>query len=395
ALQAAWNVTNAIQGMFIVGLPIAVKVGGWWSVAAMMSVAYICYWTGVLLIECLYQKDKKVRFSYREVAESYRPGFGKWVLAAQLTELLSTCIIYLVLAADLLQSCFPSIDKPAWMMLVSAILLACAFLDSLVIVSHLSFANAISHLIVNAIMMIYCTSKISSWSFPSVTFALDINTLPTMIGVVVFGYTSHIFLPSLEGNMKDPKEFKSMLKWSHIAAALFKSIFGLCGFLTFGELTQPEISNSLPNQGFKVTVNLVLVSKALLSYPLPFYAAVQLLKDNLFRGTKTTSFTGCYSPDGSLRDWALFLRILLLLFTLFIALSVPYLIELMGLIGNITGTMLSFIWPALFHLRIRGEQMVDRDRRFDQMIVALGCSICITGIYFSFVELLRAIKAND
>ncbi|VDL67590.1 unnamed protein product [Nippostrongylus brasiliensis] len=33
-------------------------------------------------------------------------------------------------------------------------------------------------------------------------FALNINTLPTMIGVVVLGYTSHIFLPSLEGNMK-------------------------------------------------------------------------------------------------------------------------------------------------------------------------------------------------
>ncbi|KAJ1348809.1 Vesicular GABA transporter [Parelaphostrongylus tenuis] len=371
------------------------KVGGWWSVAAMVGVAYICYWTGVLLIECLYEKDEKVRFSYREVAEFYRPGFGKWVLAAQLTELLSTCIIYLVLAADLLQSCFPSIDKPAWMMLVSAVLLACAFLDSLVVVSQLSFANAISHLIVNAIMMIYCTSKIRSWSFSSVTFALDINTLPTMIGVVVFGYTSHIFLPSLEGNMENPKEFKWMLKWSHIAAALFKAIFGLCGFLTFGELTQPEISNSLPNQGFKVLVNLVLVIKALFSYPLPFYAAVQLLKDNLFRGIKTTPFTGCYSSDGSLRDWALFLRILLLLFTLFIALSVPYLIELMGLIGNITGTMLSFIWPALFHLRIRGERMVDRDRRFDQMIVVLGSSICITGIYFSFAELLRAIKADD
>ncbi|RCN46470.1 transmembrane amino acid transporter protein [Ancylostoma caninum] len=372
ALQAAWNVTNAIQGMFIVGLPIAVKVGGWWSVAAMMGVAYICYWTGVLLIECLYEKDKKVRFSYREVAEFYRPGFGKWVLAAQLTELLSTCIIYLVLAADLLQSCFPSIDKPAWMMIVSAVLLACAFLDSLVVVSQLSFANAISHLAVNAIMMIYCLSEVRSWAFSSVTFGLDIYTLPTMIGVVVFGYTSHIFLPSLEGNMKEPKEFKWMLKWSHVAAALFKAIFGLCGYLTFGELTQ-----------------------ALLSYPLPFYAAVQLLKDNLFRGTKTTPFTGCYSPDGSLREWALFLRILLLLFTLFIALSVPYLIELMGLIGNITGTMLSFIWPALFHLRIKGDKLVDRDRRFDQMIIGLGCSICVSGVYFSFMELLRAIRADD
>ncbi|WKY14091.1 hypothetical protein Q1695_004709 [Nippostrongylus brasiliensis] len=65
ALQAAWNVTNAIQGMFIVSLPIAVKVGEWWSVFAMMGVPYICYWTGVLLIECLYEKDKKVSFSYR------------------------------------------------------------------------------------------------------------------------------------------------------------------------------------------------------------------------------------------------------------------------------------------------------------------------------------------
>ena len=43
-----------------------------------------------------------------------------------------------------------------------------------------------------------------------------------------------------------------MLKWSHIIAAIFKSVFGLFGFLTFGELTQNEISNSLPNQAFKV-----------------------------------------------------------------------------------------------------------------------------------------------
>lgn len=48
----------------------------------------------------------------------------------------------------------------------------------------------------------FSSFKIRSWSFSSVTFAMDINTLPTMIGVVLFGYTSHIFLPNLEGNMK-------------------------------------------------------------------------------------------------------------------------------------------------------------------------------------------------
>ncbi|VDK25826.1 unnamed protein product [Anisakis simplex] len=88
------------------------------------------------------------------------------------------------------------------MMLVAAILLSCSFLDSIRIVSNLSLANAVSHLIVNAILVIYCLSKISEWVWGEVPIALDIRTLPTMIGVVVFGYTSHIFLPSLEASMQ-------------------------------------------------------------------------------------------------------------------------------------------------------------------------------------------------
>ncbi len=57
-----------------------------------------------------------------------------------------------------------------------------------------------------------------------------------------------IFLPTLEGSMCDRAEFQPMLKWTHIAAALFKSAFGLIGFVTFAENTQDEISNSLANE---------------------------------------------------------------------------------------------------------------------------------------------------
>uniref|UniRef100_A0A915N391 Amino acid transporter transmembrane domain-containing protein n=1 Tax=Meloidogyne javanica TaxID=6303 RepID=A0A915N391_MELJA len=90
SLQAAWNVTNAIQGMFIVGLPFAVKVGGWCAIGALVGVAWICYKTGLALIECLYEEEsngnglKRIYRSYREVAEAVRPGMGKFVLLAQL-----------------------------------------------------------------------------------------------------------------------------------------------------------------------------------------------------------------------------------------------------------------------------------------------------------------------
>ncbi|KAI1731784.1 transmembrane amino acid transporter protein [Ditylenchus destructor] len=366
ALQAAWNVTNAIQGMFIVGLPFAVKVGGWTAVFAFVWVAYVCYRTGLSLIDCLYEDGKKVRHSYREIAEAVQSGLGKFVLFAQLTELASTCILYL--------GCVPSIDRSAWMMLVAAALLGTAFLDDIRIVSHLSLANAVSHLVINAIIVLL---------------------LPTVLGVVVFGYTSHIFLPALEGSMEDPKEFPWMLRWSHISAAFFKAIFGLIGFLTFAEFTQKEISNSLPNQFFKVVVNMVLVVKALLSYPLPYFAIVKLMTDNFFRGAKFTWFSSCYGADRTLREWAVCLRIILLLWTLMMALSVPYLIEFMGLIGNITGTVLSFIWPAYFHLRLKGSKLSIQEQRFNKFVIGMGFVICLVGVYYSAMELRSAMTANQ
>lgn len=58
-----------------------------------------------------FQNYLQVRSTYQAVAEAYRPGMGRFVLCAQLTELLSTCIIYIVIAGDLLQSCIPSLGK--------------------------------------------------------------------------------------------------------------------------------------------------------------------------------------------------------------------------------------------------------------------------------------------
>lgn len=58
-IQAAWNVTNAIQGMFIVSLPFAVKQGGYWAIVAMVGIAHICCYTGKVrsfFLENLYIK---------------------------------------------------------------------------------------------------------------------------------------------------------------------------------------------------------------------------------------------------------------------------------------------------------------------------------------------------
>ncbi|CAG2102170.1 unnamed protein product [Medioppia subpectinata] len=388
--QAGWNVTNAIQGMFIVSLPYAVLHGGYWGVGTLVFVAYICCYTGKILVDCLYEQNergevKRVRDSYVSIAEECmgQKYGGKIVNGAQIIELLMTCILYVVLCGDLLIGSFPNgtIDQRSWMMICTMLLLPCAFITDIRVVSTLSFWCTITHIIINIL----------------VTFRLDVQTFPIMLGIVVFSYTSQIFLPGLEGSMRDRSRFDCMLDWSHIAAAAFKGLFAYIGFMTFGDETQEVITNNLPTMGFKHIVNLSLVIKALLSYPLPYYAAAGLIESAFFRGKPTEQrpdgegiqpFPTCWARDNDLRVWAVALRVGLVLFIMFMAISIPHFALLMGLIGNFTGTMLSFVWPCFFHMKLKWNTMEFNTITWEVFIICVGVFCGTIGIITSFSALI-------
>ena len=199
-------------------------------------------------------------------------------------------------------------------------------------------------MVVNAVIVLYCLTRLGDWHWRDVQLRIDIWTFPISLGMVIFSYTSQIFLPSMEGNMVDRSSFGTMLYWTHLAAAVFKVGlshytpgfrhlqgcthlaaavfkvgFSYVGFVTFGDDTQEVITNNLPDQALKTAVNLCLVAKALLSYPLPYFAAVDLFEAALFRGRPETVFPSCYdqSPTSSLRWWAVGLRLAVVVLTMF------------------------------------------------------------------------------
>ncbi|XP_066957718.1 LOW QUALITY PROTEIN: vesicular inhibitory amino acid transporter-like [Macrobrachium rosenbergii] len=399
--QAGWNVTNAIQGMFIVSLPYAVLHGGYWAIVAMIGIAYICCYTGKILVDCLYDLNEegqlvRVRHSYKGIAKEVfgQKWGGKIVNSAQLIELLMTCILYIVLCGDLMIGSFPDgpIDTRSWMMICGIILLPCGFLKNLHHVSTLSFWCMIAHLAINIIIFAYCIGNAPTWAWSKVMFRIDILEFPIALGIIVFSYTSHIFLPTLEYNLIDRSKFTCMLNWSHISAALFKSLFGYVGFLTWAEDTEEVITNNLPNPTFKGFVNLILVVKALLSYPLPYYAACEIIEVTFFRGRPKTVFPSVWALDGELKVWALGIRVIVVVFTILMAISIPHFAILMGLIGSFTGTMLSFIWPCYFHLKIKAGKLEWGDIAYDWFVIFLGFLFGIIGITTSFYALVEAFQ---
>ncbi|KAK0088666.1 hypothetical protein PV325_011085 [Microctonus aethiopoides] len=400
--QAAWNVTNAIQGMFIVSLPFAVLRGGYWAIAAMIGIAHICCYTGKILVECLYELDTttgqrvRVRDSYVAIAkECFGPRWGaRAVNVAQIIELLMTCILYVVVCGDLMIGTFPegAIDARSWMMLVGIFLIPLAFLKSLHSVSVLSFWCTMSHILINVIIIGYCILEIGDWGWSKVKWSIDMETFPISLGVIVFSYTSHIFLPTLEGNLTDRSTFNWMLDWSHIAAAIFKSVFGWICFLTFQNDTQQVITNNLHSTGFKGLVNIFLVIKAVLSYPLPYYAACELLERAFLRGRPKTIFPTIWTVDHELKVWGLAWRVGVIVFTILMAIFIPHFSILMGFIGSFTGTMLSFIWPCYFHLKLKRNSMEWSEVAYDCFVIFLGVLFGVIGVYDSGKALIKAFE---
>lgn len=139
--------------------------------------------------------------------------------------------------------------------------------------------------------------------------------------------------------------------------------------------------------------------KALLSYPLPYYAAAGLLETAFFKrkstedephGSGNQPFPTCWERDGEYRVWAVALRVLLVIFTLIVAISIPHFSLLMGLVGNITGTMLSFLWPCYFHMRLKWNEMTNEAIAFEISIICVGIFSGTIGFFKSLNALIDA-----
>lgn len=393
------------QGMFVLGLPYAILHGGYLGLFLIIFAAVVCCYTGKILISCLYEENEdgqlvRVRDSYVDIANACcAPRFpalgGHIVNVAQIIELVMTCILYVVVSGNLMYNSFPTlpVSQRSWAIIATAALLPCAFLKNLKAVSKFSLLCTLAHFVINILVIAYCLSRARDWAWDKVKFYIDVKKFPISIGIIVFSYTSQIFLPSLEGNMQKPSEFHCMMNWTHIAACILKGLFALVAYLTWADETKEVITDNLPS-GIRAVVNIFLVAKALLSYPLPFFAAVEVLEKTFFQDGRRAFFPDCYGGDGRLKSWGLTLRCGLVVFTMLMAIYVPHFALLMGLTGSLTGAGLCFLLPSLFHLKLLWRKLLWHQVFFDVAIFVIGGICSISGFIHSMEGLIEAFKYN-
>lgn len=107
-------------------------------------------------------------------------------------------------------------------------------------------------------------------------------------------------------------------------------------------------------------------------------------------GKPKTPFNSIWAQDGELKVWGLAWRVGVVVFTILMACFIPHFSILMGFIGSFTGTMLSFIWPCYFHLKLKRQGMDMRGVALDYFIISLGFFFAFIGMYDSGKALFKA-----
>jgi len=390
---AGWNVSNLIQGTGILGVPYAVQQGGWAAVAMILLVALLCCYTGKLLIECMYEKSKKtgirrrLRVNYPEVAEAVMGRKGHVILGIiQSVEMFGGVIMYVVLLgtvwADLFQK-VTGLGFKEWAAIMSCLSLPTLFITKMSIVSWLSMLSVFSLMSSIITLIAFCCTQVSVWFLANIP-PFNPQTFPVGFGIIVFSYTAHAVFPSIEGSMKKPKQFNSMMNYSFLLAAVVKGILGMFMVLTFGETTEEVATvNLAAHPVWSRLATALVIGNVLLAVPLNMFV-VSLTFDDAF----LTYFPHLNRDSKYHWVWLLITRPLLMTLALFLGIMVPHFGLLMGVIGSFTGTSLCFVFPCYFHLKLRWSSLAKWEVAIDILVMIFGFIAGGLGLAFSAKALI-------
>jgi len=193
------------------------------------------------------------------------------------------------------------------------------------------------------------------------------------LGTSVFAVNGIGTIIPLQLSMKEPKKFRLVLSLSFMTIYLLLIGFGMIGYFTYGQDVRGPVTLEFPQDDVLVKLVLSLYAVAiLLTYPLVFFPAVQILCRLLFKEPETwfsfllpfpspSDFAAHESQPTRKSFWAqnLFRTFLIAIACCVAVVGGSNFENFVSLTGGLTLSPLGFIFPPLFHLRLVAKTRKD------------------------------------
>ncbi|KAL0854989.1 hypothetical protein Bca101_060141 [Brassica carinata] len=245
-------------------------------------------------------------------------------------------------------------------------------LKDLSLLSYLSAGGVFSSILLA--ICLFWVGSVDGVGFHSGGQALDLSNLPVAIGIFGFGFSGHAVFPNIYSSMKDPSKFPLVLIISFGFCVVFYIAVATCGYSMFGEAIQSQFTLSMPQQ---FTSSKIAVITPMTKYALTLTPIVLSLEELMHSSEKMIS-----------NGVSMFLRTILVLSTLVVALAFPFFAIMGALMGSFLSMLLAFILPCLCYLSISRGRLSKIQMGVCVLIIISGIVSGCCGTYSAIGKLV-------
>ena len=358
-----FNLFNQVEGLGLLGLPYAFRLGGYTMVPLMVLVAIVSCATGEMLSYCLYDKNGvRVRNSYHELAAAAFGDRMKWsVLALQLLGLVGVCITYLVLIANAIRS-FIGVAVISQTVATAIATGCCLPLIHFKGLAKVAYLSVVGVLVLGIVMVMVPVGGILHMYDHGASPQLPNLHPPTLdsfesFGLLVFAFSAHSTFPEHERSMAEPRKFPRVLRCTYAALLVEKLFFGFIAWAAYRQSTSEVVSDNL-EPVLRTIVSVAIAINTLLSVSLVVVIFFQIV-ESLLQREVNCSRQICE-------------RTIAFLFCGVCARLIPHFALLLSIFGAFAGTLLTFIFPTMFYLRLQSG-MNKGVRYMLCFVILVGC----------------------
>ncbi|KAJ9087098.1 hypothetical protein DSO57_1036677 [Entomophthora muscae] len=360
-------------------MPDSFKSGGWISIGFIFLSGLASWYTGTLIIECLYYRPGSRLQDYPSIGEAAFGIAGRRVLMTfHYAIMLGVATLFIMLSGQNLQS-FSSnrgfeINERIWIAIAgSCVLIPYATTKSMKEVAGMSVIGVATTVIT---VIISCTVGLLDFKNQGVINRELINWagIPTSLATIGFSFGGTVIYTHVEASMRHPKMWPYVLAMALGSVSILYLLMGSTGYLVYGDKVLNPILNSLPSS-IAVDIAFIIITLHLVATaPLPL-----------------TSFSLEFERLLKIEDAVLVrvcTRVLIVTMLTLIAAFLPYFGKFMALVGALSNLVLVYFAPVLCHLKLFGW----RNRSLHTYLLMTACLLMgLFGGAWGAVDAVRGI----
>ncbi|XP_012261968.2 proton-coupled amino acid transporter-like protein pathetic isoform X2 [Athalia rosae] len=348
-------------GTGILAMPLAFKNSGLaFGLIATFFIGAVCTYCVHILVKCahaLCRRTQTPSLGFADVAEAaFLVGpepVQKYARLAKATintflviDLIGCCCVYIVfISTNVKQVVDYYTESETNLRIFMAALLPLLIVFSLVRnLKYLAPFSMIANILIATGMAV--TFYYIFRDLPSIEGKTHFSTwqqLPMFFGTAIFALEGIGVVMPLENNMRTPQHFigcPGVLNIGMFFVVLLYSLVGFFGYLRYGDKTLGSITLNLPQDEILAqSVKLMIAIAIFFTYGLQFYVPMEIIWKNIKHRFGSKKLTAEY-----------IVRIVLVIFTVVIAIAIPNLGPFISLVGAVCLSTLGLMFPSIIEL---------------------------------------------